>query len=120
MYEIEFYEDNNGESELWDFIEFIRVKSSTSKNYHIQYKQIIFYIELLKNNGTNLSNTIVRRIVEDIYELRPGHNRILFFSFTGNKFVLLHPFRKKTQKTPINEIKKAKQKRDSYIKRSSK
>lgn len=98
----------------------LRIKSFKSKDCHIQYKQIVYYIELLRINGTNLPNTIVRRLDEDIYELRPGKNRVLFFYFKENTYVLLHHFRKKTQKTTVSEIDKAKAKRNEYIKREGK
>lgn len=117
MNEILFYENSDGSSDLWDFLEELRIKSSKNKDCHVQYKQIIFQIELLKINGTNLPNTIVRHLVEDIYELRPGNNRVLFFYFKNNKYVLLHQFRKKTQKKPQSEITKAKNERNKYIKR---
>ena len=57
----------------------------------------------------------MRHLVENIYELRPGNNRILFFYFTESTYVLLHYFRKKTQKTPLREIEKAKKERNNYI-----
>lgn len=47
MYKIEFYENQHGESEVWDFLEALRVKSQSSKDARIQYNQIIFYIDLL-------------------------------------------------------------------------
>lgn len=120
MKEIKFFEHSDGNSELWNFLEELRIKSFKSKDCHIQYKQIVYYIELLRINGTNLPNTIVRRLDEDIYELRPGKNRVLFFYFEENTYVLLHHFRKKTQKTPVSEIDKAKAKRNEYIKREGK
>lgn len=117
MKEIKFFENSEGSSDLWDFLEELRIKSYKSKDCHIQYKQIIFYIELLRINGTNLPNTIVRHLEEDIYELRPGNNRVLFFYFKDNIYVLLHHFKKKTQKTPTSEIAKAKIERNKYVKR---
>lgn len=42
MYKIEFYENQRGESEVWDFLEALRVKSKSSKDARIQYNQIIF------------------------------------------------------------------------------
>lgn len=56
VYEIEFYEKTNGKSEVWDFLEELRVKASKSKDARIQYKQILFYIELLSQNGLTLSD----------------------------------------------------------------
>ena len=47
MYNIEFYEDSNGRSELWEFLESLRVKAATNKDARIQYKQISLYIQLL-------------------------------------------------------------------------
>ena len=117
MYTIEFYEDINGESELWNFLEDLRIKSETGKDARIQYNQIVFYIDLLSKSGTRLPNTITKNIDEDIWELRPGNNRVFYFYYSNNTFVLLHHFRKKSQKTPTREIERAKRERDDYIKR---
>lgn len=115
MYNIEFYENSSGKSELWDFLESLRQKSQTSKDARIQYKQILFYIELLSNNGLNLNENITKHLGDDIWELRPGNNRVLYFFVKDNTFVLLHHFRKKSQKTPRREIEKAKLERNDYL-----
>lgn len=117
MYNIEFYEDSNGRSELWEFLESLRVKTITNKDARIQYSQISLYIQLLEDNGTRLNENITKHLVDNIWELRPGSNRIIYFYFKNNTFVLLHQFRKKTQKTPKREIDKAKAERDDYITR---
>lgn len=78
-YEIIFYERENGKSEIWNFLEDLRQKSVKSKNARIQYKQILLYIELLQNNGTLLPNNITKHIEDNIWELRPGSNRIFYF-----------------------------------------
>lgn len=114
MYNIIFYEKKNGESELWNFLEKLRNKSTSDKDARIQYKQITLYIELLQNNGTHLPNTITKHLEEDIWELRPGNNRVFYFYHDNGCFVLLHSFRKKT---PRHEISKAKAERDDYIAR---
>lgn len=115
MYNIEFYENSSGKSELWNFLESLRQKSQTSKDARIQYKQILFYIELLSNNGLNLNENITKHLCDDIWELRPGNNRVLYFFVKDNTFVLLHHFRKKSQKTPRREIEKAKLERNDYL-----
>jgi phage-related protein len=81
MYNIEFYEDSNGRSELWEFLESLRVKAATNKNARIQYKQISLYIQLLEDNGTRLNENITKHLDDDIWELRPGNNRVLYFYF---------------------------------------
>lgn len=47
----------------------------------IQYKQISLYIQLLEDNGTRLNENITKHIDDDIWELRPGNNRVLYFYF---------------------------------------
>ena len=103
MYNIEFYTNRNGQSEILNFLEALRTKSKTSKDARIQYNQIVFYIDLLAKNGSNLPIKITKHLEEDIWELRPG-------------YVLLHYFRKKSQKTPAKELLRAKAERDDYIK----
>ncbi|MBR5506919.1 MAG: type II toxin-antitoxin system RelE/ParE family toxin [Clostridia bacterium] len=115
MYTVEFYENANGESELWNFLEELRKKSSTNKDARIQYKQISLYIQLLQDNGTRLQDNITKHIDDGIWELRPGNNRVFYFFFKGDTFVLLHHFKKKTQKTPRREIEKAKSERKDYL-----
>lgn len=96
MFTVEFYETKSGESDVWDFLERLRIQGTTNKDARIQYNQMLFYIDLLSKNGTFLPNTITKHIDEDIWELRPGHNRVLYFYCQEDTFVLLHHFRKKT------------------------
>ena len=117
MYKIEFYEKSDGTSDLWDFLEKLRQKAQTNKDARIQLKQIRLHIQLLQENGTRLPNNITKHLVEDIWELRPGNNRVLYFYHKEDTFVLLHHFRKKTQKTPMSELEKAKREINDYIAR---
>jgi len=117
MYAVEFYEDQNGESEVWEFLESLREQSMGNKDARIQYMQIILQIQLLEVIGTRQSPDNVKHIVGDIWEIRPGRNRVFFVHVEEGKFVLLHHYRKKTQKTPKREIIKAKAERDDYVQR---
>ncbi|MBR6461052.1 MAG: type II toxin-antitoxin system RelE/ParE family toxin [Verrucomicrobia bacterium] len=117
MFRIEFYETADGVSELWDFLDGLQKKSLTSKDARVQHKQIAQYIQLLADHGTRLGENITKHLEDGIWELRPGNNRVLYFFHRDNTFVLLHQFRKKTQKTPRREIEKAKTERDDWIRR---
>ena len=116
-YNIVFYEKKNGESEIREFLENLRKKAANNKDARIQYKQVVHYIELLEQNGTDLPQTITKHLEDDIWELRPGINRIFYFYSSPNDFVLLHSFRKKTRKTPRRELEKAKSERDDFLSR---
>lgn len=114
MYTIEFYENKNGQSELYNQLIELEKESQNSKEARIQFNQIVYCIELLKLQGTRLPNKITKHIQNDIWELRPGNNRILYFYYKDSKIVLLHMFRKKTQKTPKGEIEKAEREIKEY------
>ncbi len=75
MYRIDFYKDENGESELLDFIRGLLLSSGTNKDARIQYDKIYSQIGLLREKGTSLPAKYTKHIDEDIWELRPGKNR---------------------------------------------
>lgn len=117
MYEIEFYETEDGKCPIWDFLEALRLKAPTNKDERIQHKQASLYIELLQQNGTHMNAEITKHLDDGIWELRPGNNRIFYFFCQNDTYVLLHQFRKKSQKTPKREIEKAKAERNDYLRR---
>ena len=117
MYTVEFYETRDGQCPVWDFLEDLRIKSASNKDARIQHKQASLYIELLQQNGTRLNDNITKHLEDGIWELRPGNNRVFYFFYENNTFVLLHQFRKKSQKTPKREIEKAKSERIDYLSR---
>ena len=117
MYTVEFYETQDGECQVWDFLEGLRIKAASNKDARLQHKQASLYIELLQQNGTHMNENITKHLEDGIWELRPGNNRVFYFFFQDDIFVLLHQFRKKSQKTPKREIEKAKRERDDYLSR---
>lgn len=73
------------------------------------YAKILHSIELLENYGPFLKPPYSKKLINKVYELRISGSvavRILYTIFR-KKFYLLHAFKKKTQKTPIREIKTA-------------
>ena len=44
--------------------------------------------------------------------------RVFYFTFQGNKFVLLHGIKKKTQKTPPGELERALRYKEDFERRS--
>ena len=117
MYGIEFYETEDGKCPIWDFLEALRLKAPTNKDARIQHKQASLYIELLQQNGTHMNAEITKHLDDGIWELRPGNNRVFYFFYQNDTYVLLHQFRKKSQKTPKREIEKAKTERNDYLRR---
>lgn len=118
MFEVEFYEDKNGNEPIKDFILELQKKGKTSKNERIRGEKILTYIKILQEYGTRAGEPFVKHIEGDIWELRPLSDRIFFFYFKENTFVLLHHFMKKTPKTPKREIEKAKRNLVDHLERS--
>lgn len=118
MYEVEIYEDKDGNAPIVDFIEDLNIKAKTSKLHRVRLKKISEYLELLKAYGTRAGLPSAKHIEDDIWELRPMKDRILFVYWKDNKFLLLHHFVKKTQKTPQREIDKAKRNMADFLERS--
>lgn len=116
MYDIEFYEDKDGKSEIYEYIK--ELKKNDSKENKQKVKKIDLYIDLLSEYGFSLTEPYIKKLDGEIWELRPLRDRILFASWCNNKFILLSVFMKQTQKTPQREIEKAKRLLEDYKKRS--
>ena len=117
MYKVKFYRDKNGESEIVDYLDELKQRGLTSKTDRINRDKILAYMAALEQYGTRIGEPIVKHIDDGLWELRPINNRIFFFYWKDNKFVLLHHFAKKTNKTPPREIAKARSKMDDFIER---
>ncbi len=105
-WEIEFYQKENGEVPVEDFLLSLNPKLRAKA-----YSDIL----LLKKLGINIrepfSNAIKGERYKGLFELRVKFSsditRIFYFLYEKNTFVLLHGFVKKTNKTPERELQKA-------------
>lgn len=120
MFEIQFYKDKNGRSEIIDYLDELKVKATTSKDARINREKILVYLQALSEYGTRIGKPIVKHIEGDIWELRPLRNRIFFFYWKDNKFVLLHHYTKKSQKMPTKELNKARVILKDFLERNEK
>lgn len=118
MYEIIFYHSRNGESEIEKYLDELGEKAENSKTDRINRTKILSYLSALARYGTRIGQPAVKHIEGSIWELRPLSNRIFFFYWKENKFVLLHHFIKKSQKTPPREIEQARLKLKDFLERS--
>lgn len=115
MYRVIIYEDQNGYSEIKEYLKGLR--NNKTKDNRIKSEKIAAYIRLLSQNGLKLNKKYIKHIQKEIWELRPLRDRILFASLQNDTFILLNIFIKQTNKTPKNEIKKAKRLLKEYKER---
>lgn len=109
---VEYYKYAEGKEPGADFIDALS-NEARAKVFRI--------IKLLRDYGVLLKEPYTKQIRGKIRELRirdsHGAIRILYFTYTGKRFILLHGFIKKTDKTPLREIGIAEKRMDDFIQR---
>jgi phage-related protein len=114
-FEVIFYEKENGDCPVEEFIKLQDIKMRA---------KIVGLLELLEEKGNQLREPYSKPIVDGIFEIRckVGNNitRVLYFFYYEGKIVLTNGFVKKTQKTPPEEIKLAKERRADFKERMEK
>lgn len=109
---VEYYKDNNGKEPVADFIDSLPVVTQT---------KVFRLIDLLGDYGVLLKEPYTKQIKDKIREIRirdsRGAVRVLYFTFTGRRFILLHGFVKKSDKTREKEIEIAEKRMNEFLQR---
>lgn len=95
-----------GQNEVEKYIK--SLQKNNNRTNRIKLNKIIAYMRMLEQYGLTLGEPYIKHISDNIWELRPLRDRILFAQYENNKFIILTIFMKQTQKTPESEIKRAK------------
>lgn len=110
-YEVEYYELSDGSRPAEEFILSQDVKMRT---------KLFLLLEFLEEQGPALREPYSKSLGDGIFELRAKQgsdiSRVLYFFVVGRKIILTNGFVKKTQKTPVREIERAKRYRTDYQK----
>ena len=111
-YEVLFFEKDNGEVPAKEFLDSLDTKMRAKMTRSIS---------ALQEHGPKLREPYSKSLDDGIFELRAkvGSNitRTLYFFLAGKRVILTHGFIKKTQKTPLSEIERAKLYREEYMSR---
>ncbi len=109
---VEYYRDKDCKEPAADFIDSL---------HHEARAKVFRLIKLLKDYGVLLKEPYTKQIRGKIRELRVkdshGAVRVLYFTYTGKRFILLHGFIKKTDKTPEKEIEIAEKRMKDFLQR---
>jgi phage-related protein len=107
---IEYYESKSGRSPVEEFI------NSLDANSRARTARTL---DLLEEFGINLGMPYARHLEKQLWELRVRHGRnryrIIYFLDTGQTFILLHGFTKKTGPVPRAVMETAESRRDDYL-----
>lgn len=114
-FEAEFYATKDGKKPAKDFM--------LSQDEKMRAK-LFGLVDILEQYGNALREPYSKSLGDGIFELRAkvGTNisRVLYFFYYEGRIILTHGFVKKTQKTPLSEIKKAKECRKDFLERNEK
>ncbi len=108
---IEYVELPNGRMPAREFVDSLDDKAAA---------KIDAFIERLRVYGNRMQGKFVKKLTDDIFELRVKQFdrifRVLFFYQPGMLIVITSGFQKKTQETPPAEITRAEQLRELWMK----
>ncbi|MBQ6554654.1 MAG: type II toxin-antitoxin system RelE/ParE family toxin, partial [Firmicutes bacterium] len=108
-----YYEDKNGNYPAEEFILSLEPKMRA---------KVAHTLLLLEQEGNNLREPYSKYLEDGIFELRvkSGSNisRVFYFFIINKTIVLTNGFIKKTNKTPKNELTKAKNYRSDFLSRN--
>lgn len=90
-----FYKGKRGRSPIAEYLDALPVNEQAAS-----YEAF----RLLQEFGTLLGMPHAKHIEGKLWELRPGAHRYFYFAYVGRRFVILHAYRKQSQKTPPREL----------------
>jgi len=98
-YRVEYYQDKHSKKALvQEYIDALNI------GYQ---KKIFSYINKLIEEHGCLKFPYAEHIENKIWQLRPDVYRVFYFIFTGKRIILLHIYRKKSNRTPRIETNRA-------------
>lgn len=113
QWKIEFYQSKTGNPVVYEWF------LAQEPKVQARFAQIF---DLLQDKGVAVGMPYVRSLVNtSLYEIRVEQStniyRIFYFAYKRRRFILLHGFQKKTQKTPKKEIELAETRRKEFSER---
>jgi len=95
---IEFYLKPNGESPVQKVLDKLDQRTKT---------KVTDAIKILSESGPYLKPPYMKKLIPNLYELRIKSQVAvrIFYSPKTNRYYLLHAFIKKSDKTPLKELK---------------
>lgn len=112
-WDVEYYETESGRSPVFEWLLDMAEEDQALA---------LGYIDQLAWLGMEAQRPLVRQLEGKLYELRwkdrRSQRRVAYFAASGRRFVLVHGFTKKQQKTPKRELDTARKRMKDYERRS--
>ena len=95
MFNVEFYRDKKGEEPVKDFLMELQRRRDSDKRMRVLSDKILVYLRVLQEYGTRAGMPYMKHLEGDLWEMRPLHERILFFAYIDGRFVFCTIFARK-------------------------
>lgn len=109
-WEVKYYLTRSGKNPVMEYILLQEVKRANN---------IDNALRLLREFGIAESQLDAKKLkgetYKGLYELKIDSSRIIYFLHTGRRFILVHAFTKKTNKTPKVELETARKRMKDYL-----
>ena len=110
---VEYYKDRRERVPVTEYLDALQLNDRA---------RVLRFIDLLEDYGPVLKMPHAGHVQGKLWELRidgrPNSYRVLYAGVPGRKFMLLHAFAKKGQKTPPQEIDTAQRRLTDYLERT--
>ena len=119
MYQIDFYEDKNGKSDVTDYI--YQLDHSRQKQDKQILTKLSYQLEMLSQLGKDMKmpqSKFLRGYRHPLMELRPLPERFFYAGWKKDRYVILSHYTKKSNKTNPREIVKALDRLDDWLERN--
>jgi phage-related protein len=108
---VAYYKDESGNLPVEQFVDELDASARAKIDRHLDW---------LKQFGVDLDMPQAKHLKGKLWELRPGDCRVLYYLAENQRFILLHAFRKTTDKTPKGEMVIAENRMEDHESRTKK
>jgi phage-related protein len=107
---IEYFTDNRGDSPVEEFLNGLQ---------KVERAKATRFLNLLQEFGVELGPPHAKPLTgqKPLWELVPKPNRLIYFLHTNHRFIILHGFTKKRNKTSKQDIATAKRNMKTFLER---
>lgn len=108
---VQFYKDAQGNIPAWEYVQSLPSSEQAA---------MLRILDMLRDFGVMLKRPYAAQIEGNLWELRAGAGRLFYCAYSGRRFIILHGFRKKSQKAPRKEIEAALRRWADFLERGEK
>jgi len=119
MYQVDFYEDRDGYSDVAEYVH--QLDQSKQKQDKQVLTKISYQLALLEQLGNQMGmpqSRFLKGYRHPLLELRPLPERFFYAGWKKDRYVILSHYTKKSDKTDPREIEKALDRLDDWLERN--